>query len=133
MNGVSQHILKILNPYTKFNGNLVDLLNINEKTSVTFIGLMKPLIREISKASQLITIVEDSLIISPELRKFKFGHDINQLLNAFEKTKQVKGKPAAIIAHTVKGKGVSFMENNVHFHGVAPNAQELEIALKELA
>jgi transketolase len=61
------------------------------------------------------------------------GHDINQVLNALEETKTVKGKPAAIIAHTIKGKGVSYMENNVHFHGVAPNAQELEIALKELA
>lgn len=79
LNGVSQHILKILNPYKKFKGNLVDLLNINEKTNITFIGLMKPLIREISKASQQITIVEDSLIISPELKKFKFRHDINQL------------------------------------------------------
>jgi transketolase len=61
------------------------------------------------------------------------GHDINQVLDVLEKTKKVKGQPAAIIAHTVKGKGVSFMENNVHFHGVAPNAEELEKALKELA
>jgi len=79
LNGVSQHILKIINPYKKFKGNLVDLLNINEKTNVTFIGLMKPLIKEIGKASQLITIVEDSLTISPEFKKFKFRHDINQL------------------------------------------------------
>lgn len=61
------------------------------------------------------------------------GHDINQLLDAFDKAKKVKGKPTVIIAHTVKGKGVSFMENNVDFHGKAPNAKELEIALKELA
>jgi transketolase len=61
------------------------------------------------------------------------GHDINQVLDALEKAKQIKGKPTVIIAHTVKGKGVSFMENNVHFHGVAPNAKEQEIALKELA
>jgi transketolase len=61
------------------------------------------------------------------------GHDIAQLLDAFEKAKKVKGKPAAIIAHTVKGKGVSFMENNVDFHGKAPSAKELEIALKELS
>jgi transketolase len=61
------------------------------------------------------------------------GHDINQLLEAFDKAKKVKDKPAAIIAHTIKGKGVSFMENNVDFHGKAPNAKELEIALKELA
>jgi transketolase len=61
------------------------------------------------------------------------GHDFNQLLDAFEKAKKNKGKPAVIIARTIKGKGVSFMENNVHFHGTAPSAKELEIALKELS
>lgn len=79
LNSVSQHILKILNPYRKFKGNLVDLLNINEKTNVMFIGLMKPLIREISKLTRLITIVEDTLSISPEFKQFKFRHDINQI------------------------------------------------------
>jgi transketolase len=61
------------------------------------------------------------------------GHDFSQLFDAFGKTREVKGKPAVIIAHTIKGKGVSFMENNVDFHGKAPNAEQLEIALKELA
>jgi transketolase len=61
------------------------------------------------------------------------GHDFSQLLDAFEKAKNIKGKPAVIIAHTIKGKGVSFMENNVDFHGKAPNAEQLEKALKELA
>jgi len=61
------------------------------------------------------------------------GHDIDQVLGALEKAKGIKGKPAVIIAHTIKGKGVSFMENNVNFHGKAPNAKEMEIALKELA
>jgi transketolase len=61
------------------------------------------------------------------------GHDINQVLDALAKAKKTKGKPTAIIAHTVKGKGVSFMENNIDFHGKAPTAKELEIALKELA
>jgi transketolase len=61
------------------------------------------------------------------------GHDFTQLLGAFEAAQKVKGKPVAIIARTVKGKGVSFMENNVDFHGKAPSAKELEIALKELA
>jgi len=60
------------------------------------------------------------------------GHDITQLVDAFERAKLVKGQPVVIIAHTVKGKGVSFMENNPDFHGKAPNATELEIALKEL-
>jgi len=61
------------------------------------------------------------------------GHDLTQLLDALNKAKKVKGQPAVIIAHTIKGKGVSFMENNVDFHGKAPDAEQLEIALKELA
>ena len=60
------------------------------------------------------------------------GHDFTQLFDAFEQAKLVKGQPTVIIAHTVKGKGVSFMENNPDFHGKAPNASEVEIALKEL-
>jgi len=60
------------------------------------------------------------------------GHDLAQLIQAFEKAKQVKGQPTVIIAHTIKGKGVSFMENNPDFHGKAPNAIEVELALKEL-
>jgi transketolase len=60
------------------------------------------------------------------------GHDINQLITAFEKAQQATGQPSVIIAHTVKGKGVSFMENNPDFHGKAPNAEEMKIALKEL-
>jgi transketolase len=61
------------------------------------------------------------------------GHDMKQILSALKEAGKIKGKPTVIIAHTVKGKGVSFMENNVDFHGKAPNAQETEIALKELA
>jgi len=60
------------------------------------------------------------------------GHSIPQLLNAFGRAKQIKGQPTVIIAHTIKGKGVSFMENNPDFHGTAPNAIEVELALKEL-
>ena len=60
------------------------------------------------------------------------GHDFTQLGRAFSRAKKVKGKPAVIIAHTTKGKGVSFMENNADFHGKAPSAEEVEIALKEL-
>jgi transketolase len=60
------------------------------------------------------------------------GHNFAQLLRAFNQAKEVKGKPTVIIAHTIKGKGVSFMENNPEFHGKAPNADELKTALKEL-
>jgi len=60
------------------------------------------------------------------------GHNLNQLVEAFEQAKLVKGQPTVVIAHTIKGKGVSFMENNAGFHGKAPNAAETQIALKEL-
>jgi len=60
------------------------------------------------------------------------GHSFPQLIQAFKRARKIKGQPTVIIAHTVKGKGVSFMENNPDFHGAAPNEIEVEIALKEL-
>lgn len=59
------------------------------------------------------------------------GHDFNQILSALEQSK-TSDKPFAIIANTVKGKGVSFMENNAGWHGKAPNDEQFEQALKEL-
>lgn len=61
------------------------------------------------------------------------GHDMGEVLRAVEKAKKVKDQPAIIVCHTIKGKGVSFMENNNSFHGVAPTPAEVEKALKELA
>lgn len=61
------------------------------------------------------------------------GHDFKQVYEAIVKAQQVKNQPAIIIADTIKGKGVSFMENNNHFHGVAPTKDEVAKALKELA
>ncbi len=60
------------------------------------------------------------------------GHDMKQILNAYDEAKRIKDRPSIIIAHTVKGKGVSFMENKVDFHGRAPTKEETEIASKEL-
>lgn len=61
------------------------------------------------------------------------GHNISQILSALQEARKVRGKPVVIIAHTIKGKGVSFMENNVDFHGKAPTLAEAEQALKELS
>ncbi len=60
------------------------------------------------------------------------GHDIGQILAAYQEATQIKTKPSVVIAHTIKGKGVSFMENVVDFHGRAPTKEEAEKALKEL-
>jgi transketolase len=84
-----------------------------------------------------------STVCSPEPipDKFKaFGfhvieinaHDYNEIEAAVEEAKKTKGQPTAIIAHSVKGKGVSFMENSPAWHGAAPNAEQYEQAIKDL-
>ncbi|MGB9903106.1 MAG: transketolase [Desulfotomaculales bacterium] len=60
------------------------------------------------------------------------GHDYKQIISAVETARQVKGRPQMIIAETCKGKGVSFMENQVDWHGTAPKAEEAKRALAEL-
>jgi transketolase len=60
------------------------------------------------------------------------GHDLEDLDKAFEEAQGVKGRPQMIIAHTVKGKGVSFVENKAEWHGISPKEDELEKALAEL-
>ena len=60
------------------------------------------------------------------------GHDFKAICDALDQASQTSGKPTVIIAHTIKGKGVSFMEGNRKWHGKAPNDEQLEKALKEL-
>ena len=60
------------------------------------------------------------------------GHDFPSIFSAFDLARKTKGKPFAVIAKTVKGKGVSFMENEASWHGSAPNAQQYEQAMAEL-
>ena len=60
------------------------------------------------------------------------GNDFDQIRSAFEEAKQVKDMPTAIIAHTVKGKGISYMENQAGWHGKAPNDEEYKVAMEEL-
>jgi len=77
--------------------------------------------------------------IPEKLRAFGFevaeidGHDFDQIEAAFAKARETKGVPFAIVMKTVKGKGVSFMENQAGWHGKAPNDEEYEIAMKELS
>ena len=60
------------------------------------------------------------------------GHDFDQIDAAFAAAKACKGKPTCIIAKTIKGKGVSFMEDKCEWHGSAPNAEQYEQAMAEL-
>lgn len=60
------------------------------------------------------------------------GHDMSQLVEAFDKIRDIKGKPHCVITNNIKGKGVSFMENVPKWHGIAPNDEEYEMAMKEV-
>ena len=60
------------------------------------------------------------------------GNDMEQIRKAFQEARETKGMPTAIIAHTLKGKGVSFMEGQVDWHGKAPNDEEYQIAMADL-
>jgi len=61
------------------------------------------------------------------------GHNMEEIINTFDKVKNVKGKPIVIIAKTFMGKGVSFMQDDHRWHGVPPNPEQGKIALEELA
>ena len=85
--------------------------------------------------------VREVMNIEPLLEKWKAfgwhvfevdGHDLEAILDALNKAEKVKGKPSVIICNTTKGKGVSFFENKVEYHGVSPSDEELEKALEEL-
>jgi transketolase len=60
------------------------------------------------------------------------GHDVSKLMDALDEAEGTKGKPTVIVAHTIKGKGVSFVENKVEWHGIAPKKEEYEKAIAEL-
>ena len=82
--------------------------------------------------------VMSSYPIDEKFRNFGFqiinidGHDIDEIIKAFEVAKNIKEKPTCIIAKTIKGKGVSFMENKVEWHGKAPDEEQFNQAIKEL-
>lgn len=82
--------------------------------------------------------VMSSYPIDEKFKSFGFqvinidGHDIEEIIKAFEVARNVKGKPTCIIAKTIKGKGVAFMENQVGWHGKAPNEEQYEQAIGEL-
>lgn len=61
-----------------------------------------------------------------------YGHNYEEIIDAIEKAKECKDKPTAVVCKTIKGKGVSFMENQAEWHGIAPSREQCEAALKEL-
>jgi transketolase len=87
------------------------------------------------------TFVDDTMPIDPLADKWIAfgwhvieidGHNMTEIVDALETALTIKGKPTVIIAHTVKGKGVSFMEDEPQWHGKAPNAEQTEQALREI-
>ena len=82
--------------------------------------------------------VMSSYPIDEKFKSFGFqvinidGHNIQEIIDAFDVAKNVKDKPTCIIAKTIKGKGVSYIENDVKWHGIAPNEEQYQLAMKEL-
>ena len=82
--------------------------------------------------------VMSSYPIDEKFKSFGFqiinidGHDIEEIIKAFEVAEHIKGRPTCIIAKTIKGKGISFMENQASWHGKAPNEEQFNQALKDL-
>ena len=85
--------------------------------------------------------IEDVMSSYPIDEKFKSfgfqvinidGHNIQEIMDAFDVARNIKGKPTCIIAKTIKGKGVSFMENKVEWHGKAPNEEQYKLAIEDL-
>ena len=60
------------------------------------------------------------------------AHDFDEMRAAFKEAKETKGMPTAIVMHSVKGKGVSFMENQAAWHGTAPNDEQYAVAMEDL-
>ena len=90
---------------------------------------------------QLDGFVKDIMNIDPLAEKWRAfgwhaieidGHSFPAIQTALKEAEATKGKPTCIVAHTIKGKGVSFMENNPKFHGTAPTPAEMQTALQEL-
>lgn len=83
--------------------------------------------------------VMSSYPIDEKFRKFGFevitidGHNIQEIIEALDKAKTIKGKPVCIVAKTIKGKSVSFMENQAGWHGKAPNDEQYKQAMEELS
>lgn len=90
---------------------------------------------------QLMGTLDEVLALDPIVAKWRAfnwevkeidGHDMRQIVTALEEAREVKGRPCILIAHTVKGKGVSYMEGQAAWHGKAPNAEQLARALADL-
>ena len=90
---------------------------------------------------QIDGLVSDIMNVNPIKKKWEAfgwhaleinGHDINEILTALDKADKVKDQPTVIIAKTIKGKGVSFMEGNLKYHGLSPTNDELELAISEI-
>ena len=90
---------------------------------------------------QLDGFVKDIMDVAPLAEKWRSfgwhtleidGHNFEAIRGALAEAAATKGKPTCLVAHTVKGKGVSFMENNPKYHGMAPTKDERELALQEL-
>jgi len=102
LNAASQHIFNFNKAYTRLRSDLLSHLKIDENAAITVIGLMKPLIRKLSKITKLITLVEDSISVSEEFNEFAFKNTIEQLKNKDCTTDLLFCTGTALINNTIE-------------------------------
>jgi len=131
LNAMSQHILEIINPYKKIEGELINHLNINEKSKITFIGQIKPLIRKISKITNSITIIDNNLPESTAFGEFEFKTNINQLNEAALGTDILFCTGTALINNTIEEIIQKFKRKAQRIVVIGPTASMLPDILFE--
>lgn len=136
INGLNYHVFCLMGDGEQQEGNIWEaVMSASNFKLDNLIGIVD------KNGFQIDGSTKDVMSIDPLSLKYKAfgwhvieidGHNMQQILNAYDEAIETKGKPSVIIANTVKGKGVSFMENKAEWHGKAPTSSEAEKALKEL-
>ena len=95
-------------------------------------GLGRAIAARLGQLGAAVAVHDITADAPAEFKEARDIHDVAQGLRAYDEARQITGRPTVIIARTVKGKGVSFMELKTEWHGVAPTREQLEQALQEL-
>ncbi len=137
LNGVSSHVFVVLGDGELQEGNVWEaFMQASHRKLDNLIAIIDRNRLQIDGNTEDIKSLDN---LDDKLKAFGWnvveidGHDINACYEAIEKAKSYKGSPSAIIANTIKGKGVSFMENNAGWHGTAPNDEDFQKAMSELS
>ncbi len=122
LNAVSQHVLKIMNPYKKIKEDLIDYLNIDGGTRVTFVGAIKPMIQNVSKRTNEITIIDNNLLEPQSFKNYTIKNHINELKEEELSTDILFCTGSALINNTLEEILALFKRKARYFVVIGPSA-----------